>query len=129
MFQVNSKGTRTMSLMQFWCLYILLNVEHIPHLFLVFLLLTLNKLLSTGMLQPVYLLKVNNRKPRTRCYICLKLASCPKVSVVNFEHVIASWENIKINGNIETKLVDMLTQSAIACSKLKIETIDKDVQI
>ena len=33
----------------------------------------------------IYLLKVNNRKTRTRC------ETCSSVSIVNFEQVIAGW--------------------------------------
>ena len=46
MFKVNNKNTRVASLMPFWCFIV--NFEHISHLFLVFLLLTLNKLMSAG---------------------------------------------------------------------------------
>ena len=38
----------------------------------------------------IYLLKVNNRKARTRCEICSKLTI--SVFIVNFEHVIAGWD-------------------------------------
>ena len=41
MFKFNNNDTRTMLLKSFWC--IIVNFEHISHLFLVFLLLTLNK--------------------------------------------------------------------------------------
>ena len=43
-------------------------------------------------LNPVgnYLFKVNNRNNRTKCEICSKLTPCSSVSIVNFEHVIAS---------------------------------------
>ena len=58
----------------------------------------------------IYLLKVNNRNTRTRCKICLKLTiKIPEqrqylkifhtlfycVSIVNLEHVIAGWEQLK----------------------------------
>ena len=42
----------------------------------------------------IYLLKVNNRNTITRCEICSKLTiKIPerRVSIVNFEHVIAGW--------------------------------------
>ena len=60
----------------------------------------------------IYLLKVNNRKTRTRCEICSKLTikipewrhwrevfgtyftPCSSVSIVNFEHKIASWDKM-----------------------------------
>ena len=44
----------------------------------------------------IYLLKVNNRNTRTRFEICSKLTiktPCSSVSIINFEHVIAGWEN------------------------------------
>ena len=55
----------------------------------------------------IYLLKVNNRNTRTRCEICMPLASfwsrfwtcfthCSSVSIVNFEHVIADWVSSKL---------------------------------
>ena len=55
----------------------------------------------------IYLLKVNNRNTRTRCEICSKLTiktperrrrrftPCSSVSIVNFEHVIACWEEAR----------------------------------
>ena len=54
----------------------------------------------------IYLLKVNNRKNRTRCEIYSKLTiktpeyfqtyftPCSSVSIVNFEHAIAGWAAI-----------------------------------
>ena len=52
------------------------------------------------------MLKVNNRDTRTKCYIHSKLTiktqekrnftPCSSVSIVNFEHVIASWDEWKI---------------------------------
>ena len=41
-----------------------------------------------------YVVKVNNRNTRTRCEICFK--SCSSVSIVNFEHVIATWAMLLI---------------------------------
>ena len=43
----------------------------------------------------IYLLKVSNRNTKTRCKVCSKLTityftPCSKVSIVNFEHVIAT---------------------------------------
>ena len=61
----------------------------------------------TEILNPagIYLLRVNNRNTRTRCEICPKLTiktqeqhqwtyftPYSSVSIVNFEHVIATWE-------------------------------------
>ena len=40
----------------------------------------------------IYLLKVNNRNTRTRCW--LYFTHCSSVSIVNFKHVIADWENL-----------------------------------
>ena len=47
----------------------------------------------------VYMLKVNNRNTRTRYEICSKLTikipernHCSSVSIVNFEYVIAGWD-------------------------------------
>ena len=47
-FKVNNKNTRTMSLRSFSCF--LINFEHISYLFLVFLLLSLNKEMLAGLL-------------------------------------------------------------------------------
>ena len=46
LFKVNNKNTRTMSLTSFLCFNYL--IAHISHLFLLFLLSTLNKLVSAG---------------------------------------------------------------------------------
>ena len=38
--------------------------------------------------------RVNNRNTRARCETCSRLTikgTCSRVSIVNFEHVIASW--------------------------------------
>ena len=47
----------------------------------------------------IYMLKVNNRNTRTRYEICSKLtikiperSHCSSVSIVNFEYVIAGWD-------------------------------------
>ena len=48
MFKVNSKDPRTASLMSFW--FFIVNFEHISHLFLVFLFLSLNKEMVGGKL-------------------------------------------------------------------------------
>ena len=44
----------------------------------------------------IYLLKLNNRNTRTRCEICSKLTMelipCSSVSIVNFENLIAGWD-------------------------------------
>ena len=48
MFKVNSKDARTASLMSFW--FFIVNFEHISHLFLVFLFLSLNKEMVGGKL-------------------------------------------------------------------------------
>ena len=49
----------------------------------------------------IYLLKVNNRNIRAMCEMCSKLTvktpegrqwSCSSVSIVNFEHVMDSWD-------------------------------------
>ena len=39
----------------------------------------------------IYLLKINNRNIRARCWICSKLSPRSGVSIVNFEQVIAGW--------------------------------------
>ena len=50
----------------------------------------------------IYLLKVNNRNTRRRCEICSKLTKKTperrqwRVSIVNFEHVIAGWGTCSI---------------------------------
>ena len=46
MFEIDNKNTR-MSLRSFWCFYFF-NFEHGSHLFLLFLLLTLNKKMLVG---------------------------------------------------------------------------------
>ena len=46
MFKVNKKDTKTTSMMLFWCLYF--NFEQISHLFLMFLLLILNRQMFPG---------------------------------------------------------------------------------
>ena len=71
---------------------------------------------STTCLADIYLLKANNRNTRTRCEICSKLTikiperrhwrrssifivnfehftPCSSVTIDNFEHVIAGWDN------------------------------------
>ena len=42
----------------------------------------------------IYLLKANNRNIRTRCEISSKLKPCSSVCIMNFEHVIAGWEEL-----------------------------------
>ena len=72
----------------------MVNCEHISHLFLGFLLLSLNKLmLAEYVLEQtfptsIYLLKSNNKNTGTRCETCSKLTiKTPAVFIVNFEHI------------------------------------------
>ena len=52
------------------------------------------------------LFKVNNRNTCTRCEIYSKLTPCSKVSIVNFEHVIAGWDLNECILNVTVLIVD-----------------------
>ena len=69
MFKVNDKETRIWTDFE----HIWNNFEHISHLIVLFLLLTLNMQLPTGLFRiGVYLFKVNIRNNETICELCSK---------------------------------------------------------
>ena len=83
----------------------------------------------------IYLLKVNNRKTRTRWEICSKLTiktperrpyftPCSSVSIINFGHVIAGWKkHIQLKMLIFDKKWNKFKQNFHGCNILSLSSL------
>ena len=75
----------------------------------------------------IYLLKVNNRNTRTRCEICSKLTIKTserrqwRVSIVNFELVIADWVHFGVTAN---RIFSYITSENRHCNQVMLPSRD-----
>ena len=72
-----------------------------------------------------YMLKVNNRNIRTRCWRCLKLTPCLSVSIINFKQVNASWYCKDLKFRITSKVIIFLQDLDILDTSSSVKKPDK----